>query len=188
MSVAADFAPTVLVPERARRGRSGSESAATVLPFRPPVLSRVAPPAQALPRDAPLRAGSMRDVSLREAADAVPRWYPVLPEPASSASRPDVEVRTRPVRLTSRGYAVVGVLAASLVTAMLWLAHASADAGSVTTNRPPAVVTVHDGDTLWSIASHIAPQSDPRVVVARLERVNHLSDPILQPGQRLRTE
>jgi LysM repeat protein len=48
-------------------------------------------------------------------------------------------------------------------------------------------VTVSEGDTLWSIASHIAPQRDPRTVVATLERINHLTDPLLQPGQVLRT-
>jgi len=47
---------------------------------------------------------------------------------------------------------------------------------------------VNDGDTLWSIASQIAPQRDPRAVVATLERVNHLTGSILLPGQRLRTQ
>jgi len=83
---------------------------------------------------------------------------------------------------------VLGVVAVGLVTGLLWFAHVSAADTPVTTTRPPAVVTVHDGDTLWSIASQIAPQRDPRTVVAQLERVNHLSDPMLQPGQRLRTQ
>jgi len=173
MSVATDVAPVVFVPERARRGRTGTGGMATVLPFRPGGLAR--PPAE-----------SAREVSLREAADAVPRWYPVLP---SSVGRPEVATRPLPVRLTRRGYAVLGVLAVGLVTGLLWFAHVSAAAESpATTTRPPAVVTVHDGDTLWSIASQIAPQRDPRVVVARLERVNHLTGPILLPGQRLRTQ
>ena len=176
MSVATDVAPVVFVPERARRGRTGTGSTATVLPFRPAVLVRPAPPAE-----------SVREVSLREAADAVPRWYPVLPA-SSSVGRPVVTTRSLPVRLTRRGYVVLGVLAVGLVAGLLWFAHVSASAESPTTTRPPAVVTVHDGDTLWSIASQIAPQRDPRTVVAQLERVNHLSDPILQPGQRLRTQ
>jgi len=129
---------------------------------------------------------SAREVSLREAADAVPRWYPVLPA-SSSVGRPEVATRSLPVRLTRRGYAALGVLAVGLVAGLLWFAHISAAGTPATTTRPPEVVTVHDGDTLWSIASQIAPQRDPRVVVAQLERVNHLTGPILLPGQRLRT-
>ena len=177
MSVATDVAPVVFVPERARRGRTGTGGMATVLPFRPAVLARPASPAE-----------SAREVSLREAADAVPRWYPVLPA-SPSVGRPEAATRSLPVRLTRRGYAVLGVLAVGLVAGLLWFAHVSAAAESpATTTRPPAVVTVHDGDTLWSIASQIAPQRDPRAVVAKLERVNHLTGPILRPGQRLRTQ
>ena len=176
MSVATDVAPVVFVPERARRGRTGAEGTATVLPFRPAVLARPAPPVEASPRE----------VSLREAAGAVPRWYPV--SPAQSVGHPDVATRSLSVRLTRRGYAVFGALAVGLIAGLLWLAHVSAADAPDTTTRPPAVVTVHDGDTLWSIAAQIAPQRDPRVVVAQLERVNHLSDPILLPGQRLRTQ
>jgi LysM repeat protein len=176
MSVATDVAPVVFVPERARRGRTGTGGTATVLPFRPAVLARTAPPAE-----------SAREVSLREAADAVPRWYPVLPA-SSSVGRPEVATRSLPVRLTRRGYAVLGVLAVGLVAGLLWFAHLSAAGTPAITTRPPAVLTVHDGDTLWSIASQIAPQRDPRVVVAQLERVNHLTGPILLPGQRLRTQ
>lgn len=177
MSVATDVAPVVFVPERARRGRTGAVGTATVLPFRPAVLARPEQPAEA----------PLREVSLREAAEAVPRWYPVLPA-TSSVRHLEVATRSRPVRLTRRGYAVLGVLAVGLVAGLLWLAHVSAAGAPVTTTRPPAVVTVHDGDTLWSIASQIAPQRDPRLVVAQLERVNHLSDPILLPGQQLRTQ
>ncbi len=176
MSVATDVAPVVFVPERARRGRTGTGGTATVLPFRPAVLACPAPPADLA-----------REVSLREAADAVPRWYPVLPA-SSSVGRQEVATRSLPVRLTRRGYAVLGVLAVGVVAGLLWFAHVSAADTPTTTTRPPAVVTVHDGDTLWSIASQIAPQRDPRVVVADLERVNHLSGPILLPGQRLRTQ
>jgi len=177
MSVATDVAPVVVVPERARPGRTGTVGTATVLPFRRAVLARAAPRTEVSPRV----------VSLREAADAVPRQYPVLAAP-SAARGPEVATRSLPVRLTRRGYAVLGVLAVGLVAGLLWLAHVSAAGAPATTTRPPAVVTVHDGDTLWSIASQIAPQRDPRLMVAQLERVNHLSDPILQPGQRLRTE
>jgi LysM repeat protein len=48
-------------------------------------------------------------------------------------------------------------------------------------------VTVRPGDTLWSIASRIAPQRDPRLTVAALEQLNHLDTPAVQAGQVLRT-
>ncbi|MGC1380992.1 MAG: LysM peptidoglycan-binding domain-containing protein [Candidatus Baltobacteraceae bacterium] len=50
-----------------------------------------------------------------------------------------------------------------------------------------ATVTVHPGDTLWSIASARAGQSaDVQEVVDRITEANHLKAATLQPGQRLR--
>jgi LysM repeat protein len=49
-----------------------------------------------------------------------------------------------------------------------------------------AEVVVHRGDTLWSIAQRIAPDTDPRQVSADLMAVNGLSSPALEVGQHLR--
>jgi LysM repeat protein len=46
---------------------------------------------------------------------------------------------------------------------------------------------VQSGDTLWSIASRVAPGRDPRDEVARLQRLNHLDGVDLAAGQVLRT-
>jgi LysM repeat protein len=46
-------------------------------------------------------------------------------------------------------------------------------------------VTVQPGDTLWSIATRVAPQRDPRAEVAALQKRNHLADVALVPGQVL---
>jgi hypothetical protein len=118
---------------------------------------------------------------LHDAARATSRLYPVRATPTVGRTR----VGDLPLRLTRRGYALLGLLAATLVAGLLWLAHASVPPSP----RPPglAAVTVRDGDTLWSIASRIAPQRDPRLVVAELEDVNQLSSPVVQPGQVLRT-
>ena len=51
----------------------------------------------------------------------------------------------------------------------------------------PATVTVQPGDTLWSIATRLAPQRDPRAEVADLQQLNHLGGGPLVPGQVLRT-
>ncbi|HTG46669.1 MAG TPA: LysM peptidoglycan-binding domain-containing protein [Actinomycetota bacterium] len=45
---------------------------------------------------------------------------------------------------------------------------------------------VRPGDTLWGIASRVAPGTDPRVVVDRLASVNGLGGRDLVPGQVLR--
>jgi LysM repeat protein len=75
----------------------------------------------------------------------------------------------------------------SLAAVLIWTAWLSAP--SVATGRPqqPATVTVHNGDTLWSIATRIAPERDPRAEVATLQRRNHLNGVDVFPGQVLRT-
>jgi LysM repeat protein len=48
-------------------------------------------------------------------------------------------------------------------------------------------VTVHPGDTLWSIASsHTRPSSDVQEAVDRITAANHLRGGTLQPGEHLR--
>jgi LysM repeat protein len=48
-------------------------------------------------------------------------------------------------------------------------------------------VTVHPGDTLWSIAAtHARPNADVQEVVDRIADVNHLQTGALLPGERLR--
>ena len=164
MSVATDFPPDVYVPTRARPERD-----ATVLPFRP----RRALVEPALP--------TARPGVLRDAARATSGLYPVRAAPTGSRA----QAAEAPLRLTRRGYAVLALLAGTFTAGLLWVAHASVPASP----RAPDVgaVTVRDGDTLWSIASRIAPERDPRRVVAELEDVNHLSSSAVAPGQVLRT-
>lgn len=49
-----------------------------------------------------------------------------------------------------------------------------------------ATVTVHPGDTLWSIASARSGGGDVQETIDRISAVNHLHGATLQPGQRLR--
>jgi LysM repeat protein len=46
---------------------------------------------------------------------------------------------------------------------------------------------VQQGDTLWSIAARVAPNTDPRAEVAHLQQLNHLADVAIVPGQLIRT-
>jgi LysM repeat protein len=89
-----------------------------------------------------------------------------------------------PVRLTRRGRVVLvlGLLAALLLVGfMLGQVSSSSAAGQPVTNT----VVVHSGDTLWSIAARVAPQRDPRGVVAQLMVLNHLHGAVLEVGERL---
>jgi LysM repeat protein len=55
------------------------------------------------------------------------------------------------------------------------------------TTQRYATVTVHPGDTLWSIAAaHAAPTADVQEAVDRISDANHLQTGTLQPGQHLR--
>ena len=90
-----------------------------------------------------------------------------------------------PLRLTRRGVVVLTAAVAALGGLLVWLAAASAPARSAAPPAPRAV-TVHVGDTLWSIATRIAPDRDPLAEVAALQRRNHLGGAALTPGQVLR--
>ncbi len=172
MSAVTELPPVVFIPTPVGRR---AKRTATVLAF-PPSRLKVAPVPQA------------GGASLRQVAQQTARAYPVGPAVRRAAS---ARRASTTVRLTRRGYLAVGLLAAALTAGLVWLAHASVPPGPPAT--PPsagsnvAVVTVREGDTLWSIASRIAPQRDPRRVVDTLERINHLNNPMLQPGQVLRT-
>lgn len=59
--------------------------------------------------------------------------------------------------------------------------------GSVSAATRMQRYVVQQGDTVWSIALHQVPGSDPRQVVDRIELVNHLSaTDEIQPNQVLR--
>jgi hypothetical protein len=102
--------------------------------------------------------------------------------------RPSEQSVAAPLRLTRRGVLVVGLVVGLVGVALVWLAAASASgAGAAGAGSAADAVTVRGGDTLWSIAGRVAPQTDPRIEVARLQRLNHLVDAQLTAGQVLRT-
>ncbi|MDQ1732744.1 MAG: hypothetical protein QOK10_2903 [Pseudonocardiales bacterium] len=168
MSVAPEFPPLVDIPERARRAdghRSTSARHLRLVADCPtvvtgePVVQRLAVPAT----DG--RRRSVRPVH---------------------ASQRQASAAAVPLALTARGVRAVYVAVALLGLGMLALAYLSWSAPAPVATKAPATVTVQSGDTLWSIASEVAPHRDPRAVVDDLVARNHLVGAVLTPGQTLR--
>lgn len=135
----------------------------------------------------PPRARPARSRHLRAVPTALVAAPAVAPQAAPVPARRVVQSpAAAPLRLTRRGVAVLAMTVAALGAALVLLAWHSAPAPAATP-VVPAVVSVQPGDTLWSIAQRIAPQRDPRAVVADLQRVNHLTGADLVVGQSLRT-
>lgn len=70
--------------------------------------------------------------------------------------------------------------AAALTGALLLIGGAVGGAST-----PPRHVTVHAGDTLWSIAEATYGDGDVQARVVQLETANHLASPALSPGEVL---
>lgn len=93
------------------------------------------------------------------------------------------------LRLTARGRRALAVVASLPAVVALSIAVisgggalASGDAGEPVSFES---VTVMTGDTLWSIAGHVAPTADPRDVVDDIMRLNALSSASLDAGQTI---
>ena len=129
-------------------------------------------------------------------ARAAARWTALLDPPAPGsgqtprvrATRP--ETANPPLRLTRRGRVVVAV-AAALVLAALSLVIASAaqatnhPVSSGAAQRGLAQVTVHPGQSLWSVAESADPAADTRVVIQQIIELNGLTGNVVFAGQRL---
>ncbi len=96
---------------------------------------------------------------------------------------------TRPrLRLTRRGRVVLGALLAAPVAVALAVSAlngAPAQAGSTISTAEFAHITVAAGESLWDVAAWVAPDADPREVVAQFVSLNQLTTTEVQPGQRL---
>lgn len=92
------------------------------------------------------------------------------------------------LRITRRGRAVLGTLLVAPVAIVLLVSALSgtpAQAGSTVSTANFSHITVTPGESLWDLASWIAPEADPREVVAELVSLNQLATTAVQPGQRL---
>ncbi|WP_156760408.1 LysM peptidoglycan-binding domain-containing protein [Microbacterium karelineae] len=98
-------------------------------------------------------------------------------------------MRTR-LRITRRGRRVLASLAAVPVVAALGIAILGGGSalGSDEQGAPAgtfASLTVMPGDSLWTIAQQVAPQSDPRDVVAEIVSLNQLQSSLVAAGQTI---
>ncbi len=92
------------------------------------------------------------------------------------------------LRLTARGRAVFTALtAAPLVAIALFIGLGGGEA--VASHNAPGAsleyVSVAPGQSLWQLAQQVAPQADPREVVADILVLNQLASADVQPGQEL---
>jgi hypothetical protein len=99
-----------------------------------------------------------------------------------------VQRPTGRIRLTRRGRVVFTSLAAApLVAVAAWLGVNALPA--VATSSSSSVVfeyaTIESGQSLWQLASSIAPEADPRDVIADVMRLNQLDSSTVSPGQRI---
>jgi nucleoid-associated protein YgaU len=107
------------------------------------------------------------------------RGQPARPRPSTATGDP-------PLRLTRRGRLVLVLVVLALAYAGLTMVSApAASTGQVRHVRAHTVV-VTPGETLWDIARSVAPESDPRDVVAEIVDLNSLTDPgAIRVGQPL---
>ncbi|MFF9562078.1 LysM peptidoglycan-binding domain-containing protein [Leifsonia sp. NPDC014704] len=112
-------------------------------------------------------------------SESVPTLRAVPPLPKGARVR---------LRLTRRGRAVLSALVA-LPLVIGALVFALNGGGAVATGEQTHVsfqyVTVESGDSLWSVAERVAPNADPRDVIADIVSLNGLDSAVVSPGQQL---
>jgi hypothetical protein len=96
------------------------------------------------------------------------------------------------LRLTRRGRIVlIGIPLVILAAVLLSLAGflnapaKAADSAADLSVTPTVSVTVQAGQSLWAIAGAVAPERDPRDVIADIVQLNNLPAGGVVPGQQL---
>jgi LysM repeat protein len=88
--------------------------------------------------------------------------------------------------MTARGRAVLLTLIATpLVVLALVLGTSAGGATATSSSTRLQTVTVLAGQSLWQIAGKVAPNADPRDVIADIMSVNALQSTDVQPGEKL---
>jgi nucleoid-associated protein YgaU len=150
--------------------RNEKDAPADVRPMRPtvPTSQLPAPPTPVPPFDP--------NVSSQRTACSARRQ--VLASAAKTA-----KAGRCPIARPGSGARLVAAAAVTLivVSGLGWIGHNTAPEVPANT----AVVQVGAGETLWDIARRVAPQSDPRAVVERIQQLNQITGSAVSPGQWL---
>ncbi len=80
------------------------------------------------------------------------------------------------MRLTRLGRLVLTIALVAVALAVLMLVGSPAESTGATHHPPAVTVVVEPGQTLWDIAQEVAPDEDPRVVIADILDLNALTD------------
>jgi len=90
------------------------------------------------------------------------------------------------IRLTRRGR--LALLGAAVLCMLLGYSLGNTLSSTVGSISPPAAshsIVVQPGQTLWGIATQVAPRADPRATVQQIIVLNHLASTGLQAGETL---
>ena len=95
--------------------------------------------------------------------------------------------RARELRLTVRGRRLVLLALVLLLLGAFAVGRAASSQATAEQASTPVLtqVTVQPGDTLWAVARRVAPERDPRELVAQIRRLNDLPTASLQVGRQL---
>ncbi len=88
-------------------------------------------------------------------------------------------------RLTRRGRVLLLLALVAVLFGAFSLGRSVSEAAPPSAYSAEHVVTVEQGDSLWTLARRVAPDHDPRDVVAKIRDLNDLSSSGLVPGQQL---
>ncbi|SMH47524.1 LysM domain-containing protein [Rathayibacter oskolensis] len=119
---------------------------------------------------------------------ASPGDAPATAAPSSNPAGSGAVRAATHLRLTRRGRAVLATLGALPIVAgafVFGLNGGGAVASGQSSDVEFQYVTVRAGESLWSLAEELAPESDPRDVVDDLLSLNQLPSAGIEPGQRL---
>lgn len=131
-----------------------------------------------------------RITATSRAAGARPARPPHLRLVPAAGAAPAGARHQPPVRLTRRGRVVLRSLVVLVMLGLLAGVALTMARRATASDGParPVVVAHHvvlPGETLWGIATSLAPEADPRDTVARILEFNALASSAVQAGQSL---
>ncbi len=115
--------------------------------------------------------------------EAAEDWHPLAMVPGIEAAPEFARSGHAPIHLTRRGRIVIWLILLSATVTVLALLAPASQASSP--SAPPRAVTVHAGDTMWSIATTALPRVAPGTAIERIRLLNHLSTNEVYTGEQI---